>query len=154
MSVDWWMDKQLWQVHTMTCWFVLQHESALNTSCREPACQWQDMGSIPGSGRSPGGGNGNPLKYPCLENATDRGAWRAAVQGLRLNKRSRIQKTTHCTSPYPSNVQNRQAQRTERRRVQARGEQKWLLIDKEFLLGWWKCAGIRRWWWLHTLWIC
>ena len=38
-----------------------------------------DVGSIPGSGRSPGGGNGNPLQYSCLENPTDRGAWRAAV---------------------------------------------------------------------------
>ena len=34
-----------------------------------------DMGSIPGSGRSPGGGNGNPLQYSCLENPRDRGAW-------------------------------------------------------------------------------
>ena len=38
-----------------------------------------DMGSIPGSGRSPGGGNGNPLQYSCLENPTDRGAWLATV---------------------------------------------------------------------------
>jgi len=41
-----------------------------------------DMGSIPGSGRHPGGGNGNPLQYACLENPLDRGAWRAAVHGL------------------------------------------------------------------------
>ena len=34
-----------------------------------------DMGSIPGSGRSPGGGNGNLLQYSCLENSMDRGAW-------------------------------------------------------------------------------
>ena len=34
------------------------------------------MGSVPGSGRSPGEGHGNPLQYPCLENPTDRGAWR------------------------------------------------------------------------------
>ena len=37
--------------------------------------------SIPGSGRSSGGGNGNPLQYPCLENPMDRGAWRATVHG-------------------------------------------------------------------------
>ena len=42
----------------------------------------RDMGSIPGSGRSPGGGNGNPLQYSCLENAMDRGAWRATVHGI------------------------------------------------------------------------
>ena len=39
-----------------------------------------DEDSIPGSGRSPGGGNGNPLQYPCLENSKDRGAWWAIVQ--------------------------------------------------------------------------
>ena len=38
-----------------------------------------DTGSIPGSGRFPGGGHSNPLQYSCLENATDRGAWQAAV---------------------------------------------------------------------------
>ena len=37
------------------------------------------MGSIPGSGRSPGEGNGNPLQYSCLENPMDRGAWQAKV---------------------------------------------------------------------------
>ena len=41
-----------------------------------------DVGSIPGSGRSPGVGNGNPLQYPCLENPMDRGAWWATVQGV------------------------------------------------------------------------
>ena len=40
------------------------------------------MGSIPGSGRSPGRGNGNPLQYSCLENSVDRGAWRATVHGV------------------------------------------------------------------------
>ena len=38
-----------------------------------------DTGSISGSGRSPGEGNGNPLQYSCLENPTDRGTWQAAV---------------------------------------------------------------------------
>ena len=38
-----------------------------------------NMGSIPGMGRSPGGGNGNPLQYSCLENPMDRGAWWATV---------------------------------------------------------------------------
>ena len=41
-----------------------------------------DMGSIPRLGRSPGGGNGNPLQYSYQENPTDRGAWRAMVQGV------------------------------------------------------------------------
>ena len=40
-----------------------------------------DLGSIPGSGRSPGEGNGNSLQYSCLENPVDQGAWWAAVHG-------------------------------------------------------------------------
>ena len=39
----------------------------------------RDVGLIPGSGRAPGGGHGNPLQYSCLENPLDRGAWRATV---------------------------------------------------------------------------
>ena len=42
----------------------------------------RDEGSIPGSGRSPGGGHGNPLQYSCLENPIDRGAWGATVYGI------------------------------------------------------------------------
>ena len=42
----------------------------------------RDVGLIPGSGRSPGGGNGNPLQYSCLENPMDRGAWWATVHGV------------------------------------------------------------------------
>ena len=41
-----------------------------------------DLGSIPGSGRSSGEGNGNPLQYSCLENPMDGGAWRATVHGV------------------------------------------------------------------------
>ena len=41
-----------------------------------------DPGSILGSGRSPGGANGNPLQYSCLENPMDRGAWRLQSMGL------------------------------------------------------------------------
>ena len=41
-----------------------------------------DPGPIPGSGRSPGEGNGNPLQYSCLENSMDRGAWQATVYGV------------------------------------------------------------------------
>ena len=41
-----------------------------------------DLDSIPGSGRSPGEGNGNPLQYSFLRNSMDRGAWRATVHGV------------------------------------------------------------------------
>ena len=49
-----------------------------------PANAWNtgDLGSIPGLGRSPGGGNGNPLQYSCLGNPMDRGAWWATVHGV------------------------------------------------------------------------
>ena len=46
------------------------------------ACNAGDLGSIPGSGRSPGEGNGNPLQYSCLENPMDGGAWSASVHGV------------------------------------------------------------------------
>ena len=45
------------------------------------ACNAGDLGSITGSGRSPGEGNGNPPQYSCLENPVDGGAWWAAVHG-------------------------------------------------------------------------
>ena len=49
---------------------------------KESACNAGDLGSIPGSGRSPGRGHGNPLQYSCLENPMDRGAWRATAYGV------------------------------------------------------------------------
>jgi len=51
-------------------------------SGKESACQVGDLGSIPGSGRCPGGGNGNPLQPSYLENPMDRGAWQATSMGL------------------------------------------------------------------------
>ena len=42
----------------------------------------RDAGLIPGLGKSPGEGNGNPLQYSCLENPIDRGAWQAIVHGV------------------------------------------------------------------------
>ena len=60
---------------------------------KESACNAGDLGLIPGMGRSPGGGHGNPLQYSCLENPVDRGAWRVTVRGetesqTRLNDRA------------------------------------------------------------------
>ena len=49
---------------------------------KESACNAGDPGLIPGWGRSPREGHGNPLKYSCLENSMDRGAWRATVRGV------------------------------------------------------------------------
>ena len=49
---------------------------------KEFTCSAADLGSIPESGRSPGGGNGNPLQYSCLVNSMSRGAWWATVHGV------------------------------------------------------------------------
>ena len=49
---------------------------------QETACNAGDVGLIPGLGRSPGVGSGNPLQYSCLENPMDRGAWLATVHGV------------------------------------------------------------------------
>ena len=55
----------------------------------------RDMGSIPGSGRPPGGGNGSPLQYSFLENPMDRGAWQATVH--RVTKSQTQLKLLACT---------------------------------------------------------
>ena len=49
---------------------------------KESTFNVEDPGLTPGSGRSPGEGNGNPLQYSCLENSMDRGAWWATVRGV------------------------------------------------------------------------
>ena len=49
---------------------------------KECTCNVGDLGLIPGVGRSPGGGNGSPLQYSCLENPMDRGAWQSTVHGV------------------------------------------------------------------------
>ena len=60
----------------------------LNSVCsegsasKESACSTGDLGSIPGSGRFPGGGHDNPLQHSCLEHPMDREAWWAAVHGV------------------------------------------------------------------------
>ena len=49
---------------------------------KDSVCNAGNPGLIPGLGRSPGEGNGNPLQYSCLENLMDRGAWQAPVHGV------------------------------------------------------------------------
>ena len=63
---------------------------------KESACSAGDLGSIPGSGRSPGEGNGNPLQYSCLESPMDRGAWWATVHGV-AESRTRLSDETTTT---------------------------------------------------------
>ena len=54
----------------------------------------KDEGSIPGSGRFPGGGHGNPLQYSCLENPMDRGAWWGTVHEV-TQSRTRLSDSAH-----------------------------------------------------------
>ena len=53
---------------------------------KESACNAEDPGSVPGSARSPGEGNGYPLQYSCLENSIDRGACQATVYEVALSE--------------------------------------------------------------------
>ena len=66
---------------------------------KESACNAGDLGLIPGSGRSPGEGKGNPLQYSCLENLMDRGAWQATVHGVAIVRHDLASK-----QPPPSSV--------------------------------------------------
>ena len=88
--------------HTM---FLVQIQFISQYTCfpgdsdsNESACRAGDLGSIPGSGRSPGEGNGYPLYYSCLENSLDRGAWQAMVHGV-ANSQTRLKQlnTAHST---------------------------------------------------------
>ena len=67
---------------------------------KESAWNAGDPGSIPGLGRSPGEGNGCPLQYSCLENSTDRGAWRTTVHGV-AKSQTLTERLNTCCSPHP-----------------------------------------------------
>ena len=58
----------------------------VGSDSNESAGNAGDLGSIPGLGRTPGGGHGNPLQYSCLENSMDRGAWRATEHRVTRNQ--------------------------------------------------------------------
>ena len=60
--------------------------SQVATVVKNPPANAGHTGSIPGSGRSPGAGHGNPFQYSCLENPMDRGAWQATVQGVAYSR--------------------------------------------------------------------
>ena len=62
------------------------------------------LSSIPGSGRSPEGGNGNPLQYSCLENPMDRGAWRAPVHAIKKSRTRLSDYTTTAKHTSPTEI--------------------------------------------------
>ena len=59
---------------------------------------WRDSSLNPGSGRAPGGGHGDPLQYPCLENPMDKEAWRATVHGVAKGRTQLKWEHTHARS--------------------------------------------------------
>ena len=61
---------------------MIMLESPVGSEVKVSACNAGDLGSIPGSGRSPGERNGNPLQYSCLEDPMDGGAWWTTVHGV------------------------------------------------------------------------
>ena len=90
-------------------------------SIREERTFWDflagsDRGSIPGSGRSPAGGPGNPLQSSCLENPTDRGACRAAVHGV-VKGQTTEQLTRSWDFPGDPEVKNQLAKAGNRRSI-------------------------------------
>ena len=71
-----------WKTEKGDICFELKRNGSVVKNPPADAGDTQDVGSIPGSGRSPGEGNDNPLQYSCLGNSMDRGAWRATVHGV------------------------------------------------------------------------
>ena len=71
---------------TLSSCFLKVAALASGSVGKESACNAGELGLIPGLGRSPGEGNGNPLQYSCLENSMDRGARQAAVHGISKNQ--------------------------------------------------------------------
>ena len=80
---------------------IPQLSSTGGSEVKVSACNVGDLGSIPGLGRSPGEGNGNPLQYSCLENPMDREAWWATVQGV-AKSRTRLSDLTFTFSTTTS----------------------------------------------------
>ena len=66
----------------LTTLSISNSEYGISSDTEETACNVGDLGSIPGSGRSPGEGNGHPLQNSWLENSMDREAWWATVHGV------------------------------------------------------------------------
>ena len=73
---------------------LLWREFLSRSDGKASTCDAGDTGSIPGSGRSPGEGNGNPLQYACLENSMDGGAWWAIVHGV-AKSQTQVSDFTH-----------------------------------------------------------
>ena len=81
---------------------TLHWASQVVVHSKEPTCNagdTRDSGSVPGWGRSPGGGHSNPLQYSCLENSMDRGAWSTTVPGVAESQTRLKRLSTQFTFP-------------------------------------------------------
>ena len=110
-------------------------------------CNAGDLCSIPGSGRSPGGRNGNSLQCSCLGDPMDRGAWRATVHGVTKSRTQLIDEHFHfslCGWIMTSEGTQRVFRRECRRWGQRRAKQNWW----ELVSGWaWMDLGVLISWW-------
>ena len=89
-----WCVKKWYLVALIYISYVMNGGFSSGSNGKESACNTGDQRSIPGSRRSPGEGNGNPLQYSCLENPMDRGAWQATVCGV-IKSRTRQSNWAH-----------------------------------------------------------
>ena len=87
--------------HPPSCWGLLEgRDLSGGSDGKEAACSAGDPGSIPETERSPGEGNDHPFQNSCLENPTDRGAWRATVHGVAKRQTRQSDSLTH-THTHP-----------------------------------------------------
>ena len=92
---------------------------------KESACNAGDLGLIPGLGRSPGEGNGNPFQYPCLENPIDRGAWWAIVHGVTKSRTWLVEKCSSTVQRLAYRGWHRVKRQEELLTGGERGDQRW-----------------------------
>ena len=104
---------------------------------KESAChcrRCRDIGSIPGSGRYHGRGNGNPLQYPCLKNSTDKTAWGPTVYGVTESETTEQLSTHTCMCLISQHVNILKPSGTCFPRIKREAFRKWEILHKCFLL--------------------
>ena len=89
-----WLSRHAYWIWILSFFEVHHNGIVMAQRLKASACNAGDLGSILGSGRSPGEGNGNPFHYSCLENPMDGGTWWATVRGV-TKSRTRLSDFTH-----------------------------------------------------------
>ena len=88
-----------WATSHLGEFYMLLRASQVALVVKDPPANAETI-SVPGSGRSPGGGHGNPLQYSCLENPMNRGAWQATVQSRKESYTTEATYHVHTCAPY------------------------------------------------------